>query len=392
LNEFIYSKLLDDYDSAWHFRKHFTIQLALTSLIGYLFSIEKRNPFNFAFYPHNAQLHLTEFLPRYTASGLLLESTRENQFINVTSDHNLNSHYEEEDQLLQLKDEQLNRYFADEAPVPFIISPNIQHFIGNIGLTGLFNSANLASVLALANSDVMDDIKNRLRIFFECELQTKSKTPPTPIPEKLPALSLPSSPIPSPIKKEEIEEKEEKEEKLEKLEKEIIEEKKATAPEVELVAKMEDSSSSLNPAQILHETHKEPTESMLGDMEVEAIVGEGINLDTPESVSLTAIPAPALSSSADALLPSSPFHHSHQDTQSLPINTTPKSHFNRTLNLVEANTDLIHRKLASLSPNQACDAPINHVVPINHAVASLLDAAVDPLNLSRISPYYFPWF
>jgi transformation/transcription domain-associated protein len=379
LNEFIYSKLLDDYDSAWHFRKHFTIQLALTSLIGYLFSTEKRNPFNFAFYPHNAQLHLSEFLPRYSASGLLLESSKENQFITVASDHHLNSHYEDDDGILKQKDEQLNAYFAEEAPVPFIISPNIQHFIGSIGLTGLFNSANLASVLALANPDVMDDIKNRLRIFFECELQTKSKTPPTLLHEKTPSSPLPSSPLLSPIKKEEKEKNEITEEKKE----EVIPEN------VELVAKIEESSSSLNPAQIQHETQKEPTESMIGEMEVDPTVVEGIHPDTPNPESVTLPATPALSASNETLPPSH-YNHSHQDN--LPINTTPKSHFNRTLNLVEANTDLVHRKLSSLAPNQAGDAPISHVVPINHAVASLLDAAVDPLNLSRISPYYFPWF
>lgn len=88
LTEFIYSKLLNDFDSAWHFRKHFTIQLALTSLMSYLFStgiwdiyfliclhwlvglldLEKRNPFNFAFSPSNAQIHLSEFLPRMSFS------------------------------------------------------------------------------------------------------------------------------------------------------------------------------------------------------------------------------------------------------------------------------------------------------------------------------------
>lgn len=67
----------------------------------------------------------------------------------------MNSHYEEEDETIKRKDEELNSYFAELAPVPFIISPNVHHFVGSIGLTGLFNSANLAAVLALANPDVM---------------------------------------------------------------------------------------------------------------------------------------------------------------------------------------------------------------------------------------------
>jgi len=78
-------------------------------------------------------------------------------------------------------------------------------------------------------------------------------------------------------------------------------------------------------------------------------------------------------------------------TEASPVLTT-HSQLNRILHLVETNTDIINRKLASLVPNSAADAPINHVVPINNQVGKLLDASVDPVNLSRVSPYYIPWF
>jgi hypothetical protein len=69
-----------------------------------------------------------------------------------------------------------------------------------------------------------------------------------------------------------------------------------------------------------------------------------------------------------------------------------KEENNRILHVVESNADLWCRKLGSLVPDTCPDHPISHTVPINNRVAMLLDAAVDPVNLARISPYYQPWF
>eukprot|EP01127_Copromyxa_protea_P022666 TRINITY_DN8267_c0_g1_i1.p1 TRINITY_DN8267_c0_g1~~TRINITY_DN8267_c0_g1_i1.p1 ORF type:complete len:3694 (+),score=584.33 TRINITY_DN8267_c0_g1_i1:40-11082(+) len=150
--DYIYSRLLEDHDSAWHFKKHFTSQLAITSLISYIFSVDKRSQYNSAFCPSSAQIYMSKLNPCYTQSGVLL----------LPQVYGSNEIPPDELQ------ENIDAY--ERTPVPFIVPSNVQHFIGPVGLTGLFNTVSLASVLTLGKVDVLEDIRDHLLLFFEGEL------------------------------------------------------------------------------------------------------------------------------------------------------------------------------------------------------------------------------
>jgi len=148
-SDFVIKKLVGDYDSAWHFKKHYTTQIALASLVSYLFSVPKRDPFNSSFSPETAQIQLHNFAPVYSRSGFLLSP----QIFGSG--------------LAPEWDVEQNNEATERCPLPFALASNIQTFIGPIGLIGLFNTVTLTTMLALGQTETLEEIKNQLCLFFE---------------------------------------------------------------------------------------------------------------------------------------------------------------------------------------------------------------------------------
>jgi len=157
-SEYVNEKLNEDYDSVWHFKKHFITQLSVCSLIGYLFSIEKRCLFNSAVTPKSAQIFNRNFYPQYGPEYLLIQP----KFISK------NGEDKENEMILEGNEDTLVN--ADSVAVPFLLSKNMEFFIGPTAIHGIFSTVMLASVLTLGDSDLLVQVKDRLRLYFQNDL------------------------------------------------------------------------------------------------------------------------------------------------------------------------------------------------------------------------------
>jgi len=59
---------------------------------------------------------------------------------------------------------------------------------------------------------------------------------------------------------------------------------------------------------------------------------------------------------------------------------------------VEENTKNVAEKILALTPIVRADVEVDSSVPINTRVVELLNAAIDPENVSKIDIGHFPWF
>jgi len=60
--------------------------------------------------------------------------------------------------------------------------------------------------------------------------------------------------------------------------------------------------------------------------------------------------------------------------------------------LVEENTKSVAEKILALTPEVRADIEVDSSVPINTQVVELLNAAIDPDNVSKLDTSLFPWF
>jgi len=157
---YVYNKLCEDYDSVWHFKKHFVTQLSVCSLVGYLFSTEKRSLFNCAISPQTAQIFNRNYYPQYATNGLLAQP----QFVSFDTDDPKQPIEPEEN------DPEFSINTLDSTAVPFLLSNNMDYFIGPTARHGIFSTVMLASVLTLGEPDVLVQVKDRLRLYFQDDI------------------------------------------------------------------------------------------------------------------------------------------------------------------------------------------------------------------------------
>eukprot|EP01125_Pyxidicula_operculata_P020045 TRINITY_DN7318_c0_g3_i1.p1 TRINITY_DN7318_c0_g3~~TRINITY_DN7318_c0_g3_i1.p1 ORF type:complete len:2261 (-),score=569.45 TRINITY_DN7318_c0_g3_i1:97-6879(-) len=154
--EYVYSKLNDDYEAAWHLRKNFTTQLSACSLISYLFSTEKRNMFNLFLTPNNSQIFNRKFFPLYNTKGKLLSP------MYISSNDSDNHSYDNKKKNSSSRN--------GESVVPYLFTNNLINFVGSPAITGVFSTVMLASVLTLGDAEILEQLKDRFRLYFQDDL------------------------------------------------------------------------------------------------------------------------------------------------------------------------------------------------------------------------------
>src|SRR5699024_6560294 len=75
LLNYVANRLIDSYDDLWNFRKYFTTQLGISSLIQYLFSISNVTPENFYVLLESSQIYNHDFYAPLDDNGRIKENT-----------------------------------------------------------------------------------------------------------------------------------------------------------------------------------------------------------------------------------------------------------------------------------------------------------------------------
>lgn len=55
--------MLESYEMCWEFKRHFSVQWAMSSLMSHLFAVTNRHAQSTIFTPESAQVHLQQFKP-----------------------------------------------------------------------------------------------------------------------------------------------------------------------------------------------------------------------------------------------------------------------------------------------------------------------------------------
>ena len=125
LSNFI-AKQMSTYEDLWNLRKTFTRQMAATSFLTYILSVGHRQPQKMHISLRTGNVWFAEPVPTIAASSALL---------------------------------------TNSDPVPFRLTPNIQHFITPAGLEGLFSSALLSIARSLCDAEVISCFLNYVVIW-----------------------------------------------------------------------------------------------------------------------------------------------------------------------------------------------------------------------------------
>jgi transformation/transcription domain-associated protein len=166
------AQVLPSHDHFFAFKRRFATQLALYSVIGLYFAVGNRSPRNIYFSKTSADMYHPEFYPEYNVDSAVLE-WRE--------------------------------------AVPFRLTRNLQHFLGDVGIDGPLAASMTAICLALTEPKAQEQLRHFLHIFMRDEIGTRSRdaakanvdlvvekmtslTPPTQTSDKSQSRSQPLSP------------------------------------------------------------------------------------------------------------------------------------------------------------------------------------------------------
>jgi len=123
--------------------------------------LKKRNLFNSAVTPKSAQIFNRNFYPQYGPEYLLKQPKFTNSPSEGLSPNPIHSPENDKD-ISYNEDSSLS--------VPFLLSNNMEYFIGPTAIHGIFSTVMLASVLTLGDTDLLVQVKDRLRLYFQNDL------------------------------------------------------------------------------------------------------------------------------------------------------------------------------------------------------------------------------
>uniref|UniRef100_A0A6B2KZ67 Uncharacterized protein n=1 Tax=Arcella intermedia TaxID=1963864 RepID=A0A6B2KZ67_9EUKA len=169
--EYVLKRLGGDLEGVWHFKKHFFTQLAVSTLMSYLFSTDKNTLFNTAFTPKSAQIFNFKFFPQYDSNGMLLQS----QFVPPET--------EDVEETLKTTQEYKNN-------IPFLLSNNMHFFMCPTFKHSIYSIVMLTSLLTLGESDLIAQTKDRLRLFFQDDLYDWMQKSSLPLPGNMNMIDL----------------------------------------------------------------------------------------------------------------------------------------------------------------------------------------------------------